>query len=259
MTTPRTKAGRALLEREALNSRSFPLITADIICAIEEQASQPVDAILSELENSTPETREAAVSNAIGMLRALPVPASRPTHREASADRPDGGARGLSRYGSFGEPRTETHPKAEALELLAAARMVVRYGPSEANLTNLRARVERMEKAAALPVPASREAEGWTFNGTDVRRPRYRHAEAGMVLDPKGAYVLAHMVPPVPASREPDISVERLARALAAAHVPMPEPRSINDPGGTPLRRRQAEQVAAAYLAQPEPREDVGT
>lgn len=34
----RTKAGRALLEREAYNSRSFSLITADAIAAIESEA-----------------------------------------------------------------------------------------------------------------------------------------------------------------------------------------------------------------------------
>jgi hypothetical protein len=36
--TPQTAAGRALLKREALNSRSFALITADAIRAIEREA-----------------------------------------------------------------------------------------------------------------------------------------------------------------------------------------------------------------------------
>jgi hypothetical protein len=36
---PRTKAGRALLEREAYNERSFPLITAEAIRTIEEEAA----------------------------------------------------------------------------------------------------------------------------------------------------------------------------------------------------------------------------
>jgi len=39
MSEPRTTAGRELLERESLNSRSFPLITPEAICAIEEEAA----------------------------------------------------------------------------------------------------------------------------------------------------------------------------------------------------------------------------
>jgi hypothetical protein len=37
---PRTEAGRRLLAREAYNSRSFALITAEAICAIEDEAAQ---------------------------------------------------------------------------------------------------------------------------------------------------------------------------------------------------------------------------
>lgn len=36
---PTTEAGRVMLEREALNSRSFALITAEAIEAIEEEAA----------------------------------------------------------------------------------------------------------------------------------------------------------------------------------------------------------------------------
>jgi len=39
MTEPRTVAGRRLLAREAYNSRSFALITADAILAIEAEAA----------------------------------------------------------------------------------------------------------------------------------------------------------------------------------------------------------------------------
>jgi hypothetical protein len=39
MSEPRTKAGRALLEREAYNERSFPLITVEAIRTIEEEAA----------------------------------------------------------------------------------------------------------------------------------------------------------------------------------------------------------------------------
>lgn len=38
---PRTAAGKALLARESLNSRSFPLITLDAILAIEAEAASP--------------------------------------------------------------------------------------------------------------------------------------------------------------------------------------------------------------------------
>ena len=38
MTTPTTAAGRALLEREQLNARSFPLITQEAVLAIEAEA-----------------------------------------------------------------------------------------------------------------------------------------------------------------------------------------------------------------------------
>ena len=39
--SPRTAAGRALLAREDYNSRSFPLITAEAILAIEAEAATP--------------------------------------------------------------------------------------------------------------------------------------------------------------------------------------------------------------------------
>lgn len=43
---PRTAAGRRLLDRESLNSRSFPLITAVAIRAIEEEAAAPLRRLL---------------------------------------------------------------------------------------------------------------------------------------------------------------------------------------------------------------------
>lgn len=45
---------------------------------------------------------------------------------------------------------------------------------------------------------------------------------------------------------EPPLDVERLARALDAAHVAMPHPKR-GEPGGTPLRRRQAAAIAREY------------
>ncbi len=47
---PRTEAGRRLLDREAYNSRSFTLITAEAIIAIEEEAARI--AIIEQAEPS---------------------------------------------------------------------------------------------------------------------------------------------------------------------------------------------------------------
>lgn len=38
MRTPRTEAGKRLLSNEAMNARSWPLITAEMVCAIEDEA-----------------------------------------------------------------------------------------------------------------------------------------------------------------------------------------------------------------------------
>jgi hypothetical protein len=51
---PTTKAGKALLEREAYNSRSFTLITPEAIVAIEREAARDAVARLVEADSAAP-------------------------------------------------------------------------------------------------------------------------------------------------------------------------------------------------------------
>jgi hypothetical protein len=78
---PSTKAGRVLLEQEAYNSRSFPLITVEAIVAIEAEAraaSQerpPIDVahreeVIEAMREAFGLSRELAEDHAIAFMEA---------------------------------------------------------------------------------------------------------------------------------------------------------------------------------------------